>query len=110
MGVMGVCLSFGIQETSVTKYIILVIGIAIFGSGATYGRYGNFDPCDWTAQDQADATLIPKIVWEGRLKAKFLVKGIARPTFSDCMLAWWESRAEDAVDQAAEKAVDKIRN
>jgi hypothetical protein len=90
----------------VTKYIILVIGIGIFASGATYGRYGNFDPCDWTAQDQAESTSIPKIVWAGRLKAKFLVKGVGQPTFSDCMLAWWGSRADDA----AEKAVEKIRN
>ncbi len=87
------------------KYIFLVIGVAIFASGATFGRYGNFDPCDWTAQDQAEATLIPKIVWVGRLKAKFLVKGIMQPSYSDCMLVWWESRADDV----AEKAVEKIR-
>ena len=93
-----------------TKYIILVIGLAIFGSGATYGRYGNFDPCDWTAQDQADSTFIPKIVWTGRLKAKFLANGIAQPTFSDCMFAWWESRADDAVEKASEKVKEKIRN
>ncbi len=88
------------------KYIFLVIGVAIFASGATFGRYGNFDPCDWTAQDQAESSLIPKIVWAARLKAEFLVKGIAQPSYSDCMLAWWEIRADDA----AEKAVEIIRN
>ena len=88
------------------KSAVLLIGIAIFASGATFGRYGNFDPCDWTAQDHTESSAIPKIVWEGRLQAAFLVKGIAQPTFSDCMLAWWESRADDAAD----KAVDKIRN
>lgn len=92
------------------KSIFLLIGIAIFASGATFGRYGNFDPCDWTAQDQAGATSIPKIVWAGQLQAKFLVQGIARPSFSDCTLAWWESRAEDAVEQAADKAMDAIKN
>jgi len=93
----------------VLKYAVILIGIAIFASGATFGRYGNFDPCDWTAQDHAKSTLIPKIVWEGRLKAEFLVKGITQPTYSDCVLAWWESRAEDAVEKTAEKALDKIR-
>lgn len=80
------------------KYILILIGLAVFAAGATFGRYGNFDPCDWTAQDQADLTSIPKIVWEGRLKAKFLVDGITRPTYSDCMLAWWQNRAEDAAN------------
>jgi len=93
----------------VIKSIVIVIGIAIFAAGATYGRYGNFDPCDWNAQDHANATLIPKIVWEGRLKAKFLVKGITDPTFKECVLAWWESRAEDAVEKAADKTLEKIR-
>lgn len=92
------------------KSIVLLLGIAVFASGATYGRYGNFDPCDWTAQDHSKSTLVPKIIWEGRLKAKFLVEGITQPTFSDCMLAWWESRAEDAIEKAADKTVEKIRN
>ena len=100
---------FGIQDLLLIKYIILVIGVAIFASGATFGRYGNFDPCDWTAQDQAESSLIPKIVWVGRLKAKFLVKGIAQPSYSDCMVVWWESRAEDAAETAVEKAIEKIR-
>jgi hypothetical protein len=100
----------GIQDKPVIRFIVILIGLAIFASGATFGRYGNFDPCDWTAQDQAEATLIPKIVWEGRLKAKFLVKGIAEPTYTDCMLAWWESRAEEAVERTADKTMEKIRN
>ena len=88
------------------KSAVVLIGLAIFAFGATFGHYGNFDPCDWTAQDQAEFTSIPKIVWTGRLKAKFLIEGIVQPSYSDCMLAWWEIRADDA----AEKAVEKIRN
>ena len=79
-------------------YAVILIGIFLLATGATFGRYGNFDPCDWTAQDQAELTSIPKLVWVGRLKAKFLVNGITEPAFSDCMLAWWESRAEDAAE------------
>ena len=90
------------------KSAVILIGIAIIASGATFGRYGNFDPCDWTAQDHAGFTAIPKIVWAGRLKAKFLVKGIAQPSYSDCMLAWWESRADNAVEMAGD-AVNTIR-
>jgi hypothetical protein len=103
---MVIWLPFGIQETSVIKSVVILIGLAIFSSGATFGRYGNFDPCDWTAQDHAKATLVPRIVWAGRLKADFLLRGVAQPSFSDCMFAWWESRAKDA----AEEAIDKIRN
>ena len=92
------------------KTLVLLIGIAIFAAGATFGRYGNFDPCDWTTQDQADTTAVPKIFWEGRLKAKFLVKGITNPSFSECMITWWESRADDAIEKAAEKTLDKVQN
>ena len=99
---MVICLPFGIQETPVLKYIFILIGVAIFAFGATFGRYGNFDPCDWTAQDQAEFTSLPKIFWVGRLKAKFLIQGITQPTYSDCMVVWWETQAEDAVE--------KIRN
>jgi hypothetical protein len=94
----------------VIKTILLLIVVAIFAAGATFGRYGNFNPCDWTAQDQADTTAVPKLFWEGRIKAKFLLKGITEPTFSECMLVWWESRADDAIEQAAEKALDAIKN
>ena len=92
------------------KTFVLLIGLGIFASGATFGRYGNFDPCDWTAQDQSESSAIPKIVWAGRLKAKFLVDGITNPSFSECMMAWWESRAEDATEKAAKKTIDTIRN
>ena len=91
------------------KIAVIFIGIAIFASSATFARYGNFNPCDWTAQDHAGSTAIPKIVWAGRLKAKFLLEGIAQPSYSDCMLTWWASRAEDAVEKAGD-AVNKTRN
>jgi len=92
----------------VTKFAVILIGIVIFASSATFGRYGNFNPCDWTAQDHAGSSAIPKIVWAGRLKAKFLAEGITQPSYSDCMLAWWESRADDAAEKAGD-AVNKIR-
>ena len=79
-------------------YAAILIGIVLLAAGATFARYGNFDPCDWTAQDQAEFTSIPKMVWIGRLKAEFLVDGITQPAFSDCVLAWWQSRAEDAAE------------
>ena len=81
------------------KLVIAVCGVSILGAlsgGATYARYGNFDPCDWIIQDQFEQTSLPKIVLIGQLKAKLLVDGITSPQFSQCLLGWWESRADDA--------------
>ena len=81
------------------KLVIALCGVSILGAlsgGATYTRYGNFDPCEWTVQDQLEQTSLPKIVLIGQLKAKLMVDGIANPQFSDCLIAWWESRAVDA--------------
>lgn len=78
------------------KYGVIIIAIVILAGGATYARYGNFDPCDWTAQDHANTSAIPKLVWAGRLQADFLVDGITEPNFGDCMLAWWQNRAAEA--------------
>ena len=83
------------------KIVIITVALFVLASGATYARYGNFDPCDWAAQDQAEVSSLPRLVWQGRLKAKLLLDGISEPAFSDCLLAWWESRADEARDEVS---------
>ena len=81
------------------KLVIALCGVSILGAlsgGATYTRYGNFDPCEWTIQDKLEQTSLPKLVLIAQLKAKLMVDGITSPQFSDCLLAWWKSRADDA--------------
>lgn len=70
--------------------------VAVIASGATFVRYGNFDACEWIAQDMADRTSLPIAIWRGRVKAQFLLQGVTDPDPGDCVLAWWEERADGA--------------
>ena len=78
------------------KVVIIVTGIALLAAAATYIRYENFDPCDWMAQDRAENSKLPLVVLRAQIRAEFLVRGITEPDPTDCVLAWWESRAEEA--------------
>lgn len=73
--------------------LIIVIGIVVAATAATYVRYRSFDPCEWIARDMADRTAIPVIVWQSRIRADFLLQGITDPSASDCVVAWWKERA-----------------
>lgn len=73
------------------------VAIAIVAATiATYARYQTFDACDWIAQDMAGRTSLPLAVWRGRVQAEFLLRGITNPDAADCVLAWWEERANGA--------------
>ena len=74
---------------------LIVIGIAIATSAATYARYRSFDPCEWAVQDMAEESVLPRLAVRARIKARFLVRGITDPDPYQCLDAWWEYRAED---------------
>ena len=76
------------------KYALLVIGLAVAATIATYVRYESLDPCDWMDQDMARQSGLPLLVVRTRIRAEFLLEGITEPSASDCLSRWWEIRAE----------------
>ena len=81
-------------EQGMRTALIIVIGLVVAATAATYIRYRSFDPCDWIARDMATRTSLPLAVWQGRVKAEFLLRGITDPSPSECVLAWWRERAD----------------
>ena len=76
------------------RYALLVLGLALAATVATYVRYESLDPCDWMEHDLADQTGLPRVVVEARIRAGFLLDGITEPGPGDCLLEWWEWRSE----------------
>jgi len=73
---------------------IIIIGILLFGTAATYHRYQSFNPCDWMEQDLIVQSSLPKLVVQGKVKAKFLLQGIIDPTPVQCVKMWWKLKAD----------------
>ncbi|MBT5048349.1 MAG: hypothetical protein HOM58_07590 [Rhodospirillaceae bacterium] len=81
------------------KLVVLtgaLVIVALIASVATFVRYRSFDACEWIALDMADRTSLPTAIWRGRVKAQFLLLGVTDPGAGDCILAWWEERADGA--------------
>ena len=76
------------------KFVLIVIGLAVAATIATYARYQSLNPCDWMEQDLARQTGLPPLVVRVRIRAAFLIDGITDPDPYDCILRWWEFRAE----------------
>lgn len=77
------------------KKLILVLSVLLLAAAvATFARYESFDPCVWMEQDLALDSGLPRVVVRTRIQAEFLVRGISDPSAADCLLAWWEFRAD----------------
>ncbi len=76
------------------KFVLIVIGLAIAATIATYARYQSLNPCDWMERDLVRQTELPSLVVRARIHAAFLIDGITDPGPYDCIMAWWEFRAE----------------
>ena len=82
------------------RKLVVIMGVTVIAffaaTAATYVRYESFDACEWIALDMADRTSLPLAVWRGRVRGEFLLRGITDPDMADCVLAWWEERADEA--------------
>lgn len=78
------------------KYLLLLVGLAVAASVATYARYESLNPCVWLVHDAADQSGLPPLAEEARIRAAFLVRGITEPNSYDCLDAWWRLRSEGA--------------
>ena len=77
--------------------LIVITLLALAAGAATYYRYASFHPCDWMEQDLAESSGLPRLVMRGRIRGEFMLRGIADPSPSDCVLAWWDFRANREV-------------
>lgn len=78
------------------KYVLLVVGLAMAASVATYARYESLDPCVWLVRDATNQSGLPELAEETRIRAAFLLRGISEPGSYDCLEAWWRLRSEEA--------------
>ncbi len=76
------------------RYALLVLGLALAATVATYVRYESLDPCDWMERDMAQQSGLPLLVVRARITAEFLLEGITKPSATECLSRWWEIRAE----------------
>ena len=80
------------------KYLLLVAGLVVAASVATYVRYESLDPCVWLVRDATGQSGLPEMAEEARIRAAFLMRGIAEPGSYDCLEAWWRLRSEGTDD------------
>ncbi|MFQ6017487.1 MAG: hypothetical protein ACE5KF_04770 [Kiloniellaceae bacterium] len=77
------------------KFVVLAVGLVVAASIATYARYESFDPCDWLERDMVRQSGLPPLVVHARIRAAFLVRGIAEPGPYDCLKGWWSFKAKE---------------
>lgn len=80
------------------KFMIVLACIAIAAVVMTYVRYQSLHPCDWMEQDLAQETDLPRLAVQAKIRASFVIDGILDPDSLDCVLAWWEFRANGLPD------------
>ena len=71
--------------------VVVLLGAAVV---ATFVRYESLDPCDWIMRDFGEASGLPPLVAQARMRAGFLMQGITEPTAYDCLMEWWRRRSE----------------
>ncbi len=76
------------------KFVLIVIGLAIAATIATYARSQSLNPCDWMERDLVRQTGLQPMVVRASIRGAFLIDGITDPCPSDCLFGWWEFRAE----------------
>lgn len=76
------------------KVLVLVLGLSAAAGIATFARYESFHPCDWLDQDTARALDVPLVMAQARIRAGFILRGIADPDAYDCVSDWWRLKAD----------------
>lgn len=71
------------------------LALMLAASAATYVQYQSFDPCQWMEQDLASQGGLTHLAAKARVRGQFLIRGIAEPDAGQCVMAWWEFRADN---------------
>jgi len=74
--------------------LIVIVGIILFGVGATYHRYQSFNPCDWIERDLAVQSGMPTLIVQGQIKTWFLMDGVVKPDPYQCIKMWWRLKID----------------
>jgi len=77
------------------RVFVLVFALSAAGVAATFARYGSLHPCDWLLHDMVDASDMPEIWVETRIRARFFLDGVSEPGVVDCLDGWWTFRIEE---------------
>ncbi len=72
------------------KTLFVAAALLVAATVATYAHYGSFHPCAWLEQDIARKDEMVIIVARAKIRANFLVDGVASPDASDCLFGWWD--------------------
>lgn len=83
---------------TVGLYAALAVLLLLAGSAATLAQFGSLHPCVWLRIDAARASDLPDSLVDARLRAIFLLHGIASPGPSDCIAEWWRVRRRGLPD------------
>ena len=75
------------------KYLVVGCALLLAATVATYARYASLDPCDWMEQDMAETSGLPLLLVQARIRGAFLLDGTLDPGPTDCLLKWWDFRA-----------------
>ena len=86
------------MRRTVGLYAALVVILVLAGSAATLARYGSLHPCSWLRIDASRESDLPDSLVDARLRAIFLLRGIASPGPSDCITEWWRVRRRGLPD------------
>ena len=78
------------------RYALLIVALTVAASIATFVRYQSLHPCDWMEQDLANQWDVPRLIARTKIRAEFLLDGVAEPGVYQCLVSWWELRAETA--------------
>jgi hypothetical protein len=75
------------------KHAIVVAGLIAAALTATLVRYRSLDPCTWLVHDATQQSELPALAVAARIRAGFLMRGIAEPGAYDCLNEWWHQRS-----------------
>jgi hypothetical protein len=82
------------------KSFVVILGFLILSaSTATWSRFHSFDPCIWMEKEMSEQSGMPFLAAEAKVQTDFIHRGIASPTATQCVGAWWRFRMEGAMSQ-----------
>lgn len=82
------------------RYLLIFVALVAAATIATYFRYESLSPCVWLEKDMQTASGLPAIAVTAQIRGEFLLDGITEPDGWDCLLKWWDFKANGAAAKA----------
>jgi hypothetical protein len=81
------------------RYLLIFVALLAAAAIATYLRYESLSPCVWLEKDMQAASGLPDLAVSTQIRAEFLLDGITEPDGWDCLLKWWDFKANGGPEQ-----------